>query len=57
MQQTREFLRDLLDPKKTPKVPLEIRKRAYSALRHYIWDIDLEKLAKTCPKILEKGRQ
>ena len=32
---TREFLRDLLDRKKTPRVPMEIRKMAVSLLRHY----------------------
>ena len=29
------FLFDLLDPKKTRKVPMEIRKRASRILRHY----------------------
>lgn len=32
---TREFLRELLDPKKTPRVPKAIRKRAYWCLKHY----------------------
>jgi hypothetical protein len=32
---TETFLIDLLDPKKTPRVPKEIRKRAASCLRHY----------------------
>jgi hypothetical protein len=31
----REFLRELLDPKKTPRVPREIRRRARSVLKHY----------------------
>lgn len=41
----REFLRDLLDPKKTPKVPKWIRKEAYYRLKHYpsSWDIDRAK--------------
>jgi hypothetical protein len=30
-----KFLMDLLDPKKTPRVPREIRRRASSCLRHY----------------------
>ena len=29
------FLRDLLDPKKTPKIPKKIRRRALTILRHY----------------------
>jgi hypothetical protein len=32
---TREFLRDLLDPKKTPRVPKNIRLEAYRLLKHY----------------------
>jgi hypothetical protein len=51
----REFLRSLLDPKKTPKVPRKVRQQAYSVLKHYIWEMDLEKLAKKCPDILKKG--
>ena len=52
----REFLRDLLDPKKTPKVPRKVRQQAYAVLKHYIWDTDLEELAKKCPKIIAKDR-
>jgi hypothetical protein len=32
---TERFLMDLLDPKKTPRVPSEVRKRAASCLKHY----------------------
>ena len=32
---TRQFLLDLLDPKKTPRVPSAIRKEAGRCLRHY----------------------
>ena len=39
---TRDFLRDLLDPKKTPRIPKEVRRRAGSLLRHYPSDYDLE---------------
>ena len=37
------FLRDLLDPRQTPRVPAAIRQRARSVLRHYPskWDMDL----------------
>ncbi len=38
---TREFLFALLDPKQTPRVPREIRKRASRCLRHYPSDADL----------------
>ena len=32
---TQEFLRDLLDRQKTPRVPKEVRERAYRCLRHF----------------------
>lgn len=32
---TESFLKDLLDPKVTPRVPRAIRQRASSLLRHY----------------------
>lgn len=32
---TRKFLRALLDPKKTPRIPRKIRKEAYYLLKHY----------------------
>ena len=48
---TREFLRDLLDPKKTPKVPKGIRRQAYACLKHYPGTSDLDVLA-----ALSKGK-
>ena len=35
IEQARQFLYDLLDPKKTPKVPKEIRLRARQVVKHY----------------------
>ena len=32
---TRQFLADLMDPKKTPRVPSAIREEAYHCLKHY----------------------
>jgi len=40
---TREFLRSLLDPKVTPKVPKTIRKQAYWVLKHFPSDNEIEK--------------
>lgn len=40
--QTREFLVSLLDPKKTPRVPLRVRKQAGRLLRHYPSGLDME---------------
>ena len=39
---TAEFLYDLLDPKRTPRVPREIRRRAAALLRHYPSRFDME---------------
>lgn len=46
---TREFLRSLLDPKKTPKVPKAIRKEAYWCLRHFPSDHDMNYAADGAP--------
>lgn len=48
---TRDFLRDLLDPKKTPRVPRAVRDRAYRCLRHYPWDLHLDKAARLAPEL------
>ena len=50
---TEQFLTDLIDPKKTPRVPKEIRQRAYSCLRHYPGGYYLDVLATKSPSILE----
>lgn len=55
---TKNFLRDLLDPKVTPKVPKHIRQRASSLLRHFPEEFYLDLLARERPDILEnKGKQ
>jgi hypothetical protein len=41
-----EFLRKLLDPKKTPKVPSAIRDEAYRVLRHYPGKYCIDMIAK-----------
>ena len=35
LRSTRDFMRDLLNPKATPKVPKSIRDRAYRCLKHF----------------------
>jgi hypothetical protein len=42
---TRQFLYDLLDPKKTPRVSKSIRASALHCLRHYPTDFDMEIIA------------
>jgi len=43
VNRTREFLYDLLDPKKTPRIPKEIRQRARSLLKHYPTEYDMDR--------------
>jgi hypothetical protein len=42
---TEKFLKDLLDPKVTPRVPRAIRQRASSLLRHYPSQYHMEMIA------------
>jgi hypothetical protein len=39
---TEQFLVDLLDPKKTPRIPRDIRRAAGSLLKHYPSRCDME---------------
>lgn len=48
---------ELLDPKKTPRVPKEIRQQAYSVLRHFPDEYYLSMLAEARPDILERRGQ
>lgn len=43
VNQTYKFLEDLIDPKKTPRLPKMIRQRALSLLKHYpnSWDMEI----------------
>ena len=54
IQNARRFLQDLMDSKKTPKVPRSVRQHAYAILRHYPGDYDLERLAKKSPDVIIK---
>lgn len=51
---TRRFLFDLLDRKKTPRVPRAIRVRAVLMLRHYPCGVDMERTAEKCPELWDK---
>lgn len=42
---TENFLFDLCDPKKTPRVPKAIRQRAHHLLRHYPSQYHMETIA------------
>lgn len=53
---TRQFLLDLLDPAKTPKVPRQIRKQAYWCLKHYPHLHEIKKMANKVPEILDDSQ-
>lgn len=48
-----QFLQDLLDSKKTPKVPRAVRDRARSVLRHYPSRYDMDRAATVADHIFE----
>ena len=50
----RDLCEDLMDRKKTPRVPKEIRRRAYSVLRHFPEEYYLSMLAESRPDIIER---
>lgn len=49
-----KFCQDLLDPKKTPRVPKQIRQRALAILRHFPDEYYLSMLAEARPDIIER---
>jgi hypothetical protein len=49
----KKLLEELCDPGKTPRVPGIVRQRARGALRHYPTDYDLQKMADSCPEIID----
>lgn len=48
---TEEFLKDLLDPSKTPRVPKEIRNRASSCLKHFPSEYHMDQAKELAPRI------
>jgi hypothetical protein len=48
-----QFLRDLQDPSKTPRVPRQIRDQARSILRHYPSTWDLDRAAAKAPQVFQ----
>lgn len=49
----RRFLLDLMDSKKTPKVPKKIRTRAYQVLKHLPTVYDVNHAADGAPEIFD----
>jgi hypothetical protein len=54
VMQTREFLSDLLDRKKYPRVPLQVRQQALWCLRHYPSGWDMEAASRGVPEVFVK---
>jgi hypothetical protein len=52
LKMAEDFMQDLLDPQKTPRVPKSIRQRAKSVLRHYPGPYYIEELARRAPEII-----
>jgi len=48
---TRQFLVDLMDPKKTPRVPSAVRKEAYRCLKHYPSEYHMDEAVIRAPAI------
>ena len=46
VQQTETFLKALIDPKETPRVPKYVREWASNCLRHYPSHYDMERAAR-----------
>lgn len=51
IRNTERFLLDLMDPKKTRRVPKELRDRARRLLKHYPTGLDMEMAAEQAPDI------
>lgn len=51
--QTKNFLAELLDPAKTPRIPKRIREQAGWCLRHYPSYWDLERASHGAPDVFQ----
>lgn len=51
---TEQFLKDLLNPSVTPRVPKSIRQRASSLLRHYPSAWDMERASAAAPDVFQE---
>lgn len=53
VKEVENFLRDLMDTKKTPRVPVNVRRQAYSLLRHYPSSWDLDRVSERSPEVFQ----
>jgi hypothetical protein len=54
IQQAKQLLLELTDPRLTPRIPAGIRDRARGALRHYPSDWDLRQLESAAPQVIQQ---
>jgi hypothetical protein len=54
---TEEFLKDLCDRTKTPRVPKAVRQQASRLLRHYPSKYDLDRIAERAPGIVVENME
>lgn len=47
----KDFMLELCDPKKTPRIPRAIRQQAWSILRHYPNKWDMKQASQECPEV------
>ena len=52
--QTREFLKELMDPSKTPRLSKEIRRQATWCLRHYPDISEMKAAARYAPSVFQE---
>lgn len=56
LKQTARLLEELCDPGKTPRVPSLVRDKARRALKHYPLDGEIDRMAESCPDILDTDK-
>lgn len=56
VEAAREFLRSLLDPKKTPRISKELRRKAYYVLKHFPANYEMDSVADQMPEIFKKEK-
>jgi len=54
LNNTRNFLKDLMDPKKSPKVPKQVRQRARNLLKHFPADFEVCEWISTYQKVADE---
>lgn len=53
VRMARQFLQELCNPEKTPRVPGIIRSQARGILRHYPSDYEMDRASAACPDIFQ----